>query len=132
MKLHTIELAVDLFVQPVDVFDTWLDSTRHSMLAQAPCLIDPRVGGQYSLWGGSVVGQLVYLDRPRVIAQTWRTEDFTEDMDDSRLELRLEERVNGTRLHVAHGHIPASMVRMFRDAWVQFYFPRMTTIGLPN
>jgi len=131
MKLHTIELAVDLFVRPVEVFDTWMDSTRHSLLAQAPALIDPRVGGPYSLWGGSVRGEFVYLERPRLIAQTWRTEDFSDDMDDSRLELRLEERVNGTRLHVLHGHIPAPMLRMFRDAWVSFYFPRMTTIGLP-
>ncbi|RME24846.1 MAG: hypothetical protein D6798_10270 [Deltaproteobacteria bacterium] len=107
-----------------------MDSARHSLLAQAPAVIDPRVGGQYSLWGGSVFGEFVYLDRPRVIAQTWRTVDFTPEMPDTRLELAFEERVNGTRLRVTHGHIPGPMVRLFRDAWTRYYFPRMTTIGL--
>ncbi len=130
MKLQTIELAVDLFVKPVQVFDTWMDSHLHSLLAQAPAVIDPRVGGQYSLWGGSVTGEFVHLDRPRLIAQTWRTVDFTPDMDDTRLELLFEERVNGTRLRVTHGHIPRPMVRMFKEAWTQYYFPRMTTIGI--
>lgn len=131
MRLQTIELATDLFVPPALVYDTWLDSARHSLLAQAPALIDPRVGGQYSLWGGAVTGEFVFLERPRVIAQTWRTVDFTADMDDSRLELTFEERVKGCHLRVVHGHIPKAMVGMFRTAWTQYYFPRMTTIGLP-
>lgn len=130
MRLHTIELGTDLFVPAALVYDTWLDTARHSRLAQAPALIDPRVGGQVSLWGGSVTGELVYLERPRVIAQTWRTVDFTPEMDDSRLELSFEDRVNGCHVRVVHGHIPAAMVSMFRSAWTQYYFPRMTTIGL--
>ncbi len=129
MRLHTIELSVDLFVKPHLVWDTWMDSHKHSLLTQAPAQIEPRVGGVYSLWGGSVVGEFVYLDRPRVIAQTWRTEDFTPDMDDTRLELVFEERVRGCTVRVTHGHIPAPMVGMFRNAWTQYYFPRMTTIG---
>lgn len=130
MRLATIELATELFVKPVDVYDTWLDSAKHSLLAQAPAHIDARVGGMYSLWGGSVYGELVYLERPRIIAQTWRTVDFTPDMDDTRLELTFEERANGTHLRVVHGHIPQAMLSMFRSAWTQYYFPRMTTIGL--
>lgn len=129
MRLQSIELSVDLFVKPHLVWDTWMDSHKHSLLSQAPALIDPRVGGSYSLWGGSVVGEFVYLDRPKVIAQTWRTEDFTPDMDDSRLELTFEEKVRGTTVRVVHAHIPGAMVGMFRQAWSQFYFPRMTTIG---
>ncbi|MCB9779318.1 MAG: SRPBCC domain-containing protein [Alphaproteobacteria bacterium] len=130
MQLRSFELATDLFIKPVEVFDTWLDSTRHSLLTQAPALIDPRVGGQYSLWGGSVTGEFVHIDRPRVIAQTWRTVDFSADMPDTRLELTFEERVNGCRLRVVHAHIPASMASAFRSAWTQYYFPRMTTIGV--
>lgn len=130
MKLVTLELATDLFVKPALVFDTWLDAHKHSMLTQAPAFIDPRVGGEYRLWGGSIFGEFVYLDRPRVIAQTWRTVDFTPQMEDTRLELRFEERVNGTHLVVTHGHIPQHMARMFREAWTQYYFPRMTTIGV--
>ncbi|NOY25368.1 MAG: hypothetical protein GXP62_05800 [Oligoflexia bacterium] len=132
MRLHTIELATDLFVPPLQIYDTWLDSARHSLLAQSPAQIDPRVGGQYSLWGGSVVGELVYLERPRVIAQTWRTADFRPEFDDSRLELSFEERVNGTHLRVLHSHIPAPMVSIFRSAWTEYYFPRMTTIGISS
>ena len=129
--LITLELATDLFVKPTLVWDTWMDSARHSLLAQAPAFIEARVGGSYSLWGGSVTGEFVFLERPRLIAQTWRTVDFGPDMDDTRLELRLEERVSGTRVQVTHGHIPRHMARMFREAWTSYYFPRMTTIGLP-
>lgn len=124
-----IELSVSLYAPPEAVFDAWLDPLRMRQITAAPARIDARVGGGYALWGGSIQGEFVYLDRPRRIAQTWRTEDFGPHMDDSRLELTFEGTVSGTRLVIIHGHIPVSLRELFVGAWRDHLIPRLQ-VGL--
>ena len=98
------------------------------MITQAPAQIVPRVGGLFSVWDGSVTGEIVFLQRPRIIAQTWRTTDFDVSMDDSRLELTFEPiGTAATRLIVEHQRIPGPLHRQFSHAWSEVYFPRLHT-----
>ena len=124
-----IELSTSLYAPPNVVFDTWLDPLKMHQITAAPAVIDARVGGAYALWGGSIRGEFVYLDRPRRIAQTWRTEDFGAHMDASRLELTFEGTVSGTRLVIVHGHIPISLRELFVAAWREHLIPRLQ-VGL--
>ncbi len=71
-----IQGRIHLMVPPTTVYDTWMNGTQHSLMAEGVAVIDPKVGGQFSLWGGSVTGEFVYLRRPDRIVFTWRTEDF--------------------------------------------------------
>ena len=125
MRHSSIHTQTQLLAPPPVIFDAWLDSASQALITQAPAQIVPRVGGMFSVWDGSVTGEIVFLQRPRRIAQTWRTHDFDMSMDDTRLELTFEPiGATATRLIVEHQRIPAQFHRQFSHAWSQVYFPR--------
>ena len=120
-----IQGQIHLLVPPAKVYDLWMNSTQHSLMAEGVAVIDPKVGGQYSLWGGSVTGEFVYLRRPDRIVFTWRTEDFGFGDDDSRVELRLDASPKGTYLRLTHDRIPHALLEQFRFGWEKHIFPRL-------
>ena len=111
---------------PVEaVWELWFDPVRMGLVTGGVASIDAAVGGHYSLFGGSVVGQYVFLRPAEVVAQTWRTEDFTDAMADSRLEMRFTRGQRGTQVGVVHAHIPPSFREQFLYGWDQYLLPRM-------
>ena len=132
MQLRTLEAAVQIWSPPTAVFDAWISPVTHTALSGHPAFVDARVGGRFQLWGGSVKGEFVHLARPHVVAQTWRTDDFTAQMEDSRLEVSFKPVGAGTRLQVVHAWIPASLYDQFVFGWTQFILPRFRELVLPN
>ncbi len=126
----SLHASIFITTTPQVVYDAWLDPIYHQAVSSAPALIDPRVGGLYSLWGGSITGEFVFLQRPSRIAQTWRTEDFEPWTPDSRLELRFLPQNGGTRMNVSQDQIPAGLYEQFRFGWERHLFPRLKGLGL--
>jgi activator of HSP90 ATPase len=54
--------------------------------------------------------------------QSWRTSDFPEESEDSRLEILLEEAEGGTKLTLIHTQIPEGQGEEYRRGWEEFYF----------
>lgn len=131
-RLRTLEAAVLVASPPAVTYDTWLSPAAHTAMTGQPAFIDGRVGGRYTLWGGSVRGEFVFLSRPHRIAQTWRTPDFEGHMDDSRLELTFRPAQGGTRVQVVHAHIPAPFYDQFLFGWTQVLLPRLRELALPS
>lgn len=123
--LSAIETGTLVPAAPAAVFDLWLDPVKIGLLTGGPAHIDASVGGHYSLFGGSVVGQYVFFERPRVVAQTWRTDDFGPHMDDSRLELVFARTAAGTMVRITHVHIPPHLKEQFLYGWDQFILPKL-------
>lgn len=121
----SFQTQVELFALPERLFDAWLSTVEQSTITGAPALVEPFVGGRFSLWGGSVKGQLVYLQRPNRIAQTWRTEDFGPRAEDSRLELSFEPTARGCRMVITQDKIPPALRKQFMYAWSQVYLPAL-------
>lgn len=131
-SLRTLEAAVQVWAPPPVVFDAWLSPVTHTALSGQPAFLDARVGGRFLFWGGSVKGEFVHLSRPHVVAQTWRTDDFTAQMDDSRLEVSFRPAGAGTRLQIVHAWIPAPLYDQFVFGWTQHILPRFCEQVLPN
>ncbi len=127
-----IQGQLHLLVPPARVYDTWMNATQHSLMSEGVAVIDPNVGGAYSLWGGSVSGQFVFLRRPDRIVFTWRTEDFGFGDDDSRVELRLDTSPKGTLFRVTHDLIPHALMEPFRFGWEKHYFPKLRAFLQPT
>jgi activator of HSP90 ATPase len=125
MALSSLETSTLLFAPPSVVFDLWLDALRMGLIMGGPANIDGRAGGHYSLFDGAVVGEFVFLERPKVIAQTWRTHDFTSGMDDARLELSFGVAPGGTHLRAVQTHVPPTLREQFLYGWDHFVFPRL-------
>ena len=130
--LRTLEAAVAVASPPAVVYDTWLSPAAHTAMTGQPSFLDARLGGQYTLWGGSVKGEFVFFKRPDRIAQTWRTPDFESHMEDSRLELTFHSALGGTRVQVVHAFIPAPLYQQFLFGWTKVLLPRLRELALPN
>lgn len=124
MRKH-MELSTVLHAPPQLVWDAFFDPKQHELLTGAATVIRDQVGSTYSLWSGSVTGEVVFVEKPRRAALTWRTDDFAPHMESSRVELGLQSLAVGTRLTVIHGYIPQELFQQFTSGWKDFYFPKL-------
>jgi len=123
--MHDLQLHCDLTAPREVVFDTWLNQFEQGNITEAIAFITPRVEGGFRLWGGAVTGQFMAIERPHTLVMTWRTVEFEEWMSDTKLTITFQETRKGSRFIVTHELIPLPMMRQFRFAWEDFYFPRL-------
>lgn len=120
--------AVFDFVDPEELFDTWLDGAGHTEMTGGEATGAATVGAKFTAWDGYIAGQNLELSRPSRIVQSWRTSEFADSDPDSRLELLLEETADGgTRLTLVHTGIPAGQGEMYLVGWNEHYFEPMQT-----
>src|SRR5262245_48397237 len=96
------------------IYAAWLDSGEHSAFTGDAALIDPKVGGKHSTFGGYATGTNVELEPYRRIVQTWRSSEFPDGSPDSRLEVTLEETAGGTLVTMLHTDIPQGHADRYR------------------
>ena len=120
-----IQVYVDLLSPPTVVYRGWLDSYIHGAISEAMAAIDPVVHGEYRLWSGTVQGRFLKLEPNKKIVKTWRTAEFSLDMESSVVTLLFQEHKKGTRLVVQHENIPVLFLEQFRFGWEDYYFPRL-------
>jgi uncharacterized protein YndB with AHSA1/START domain len=107
------------------LYAAWLDSQEHSAFTDEVAAIEPFVGGSHSAFSGYATGQLLELEPNRRIVATWRSTDFPDEADDSRLEVTFEDTSGGTMVTLLHTGIPSGQSDRYRDSWVQYYLQRM-------
>lgn len=124
--LESIEVADVIPASPKQIYDAWLDSAGHTaMTGGSQAKVDPRPGGQFSAWDGYISGTTLELEPNRRIVQAWRTTEFPEGSQDSRLEVLLEKASGGTRVTFRHSGIPEGQGGEYAQGWVDFYFEPM-------
>lgn len=121
----SLRLSATIPVKRKVLFAAWLDSRQHTAFTGGKARIDPHVGGKFSAWDGYITGTTLDLDSPRRIVQTWRTTDFPDGSEDSRLEITFEETDRGTRITLRHTHLPAGEGEQYKKGWSEFYFTPM-------
>lgn len=118
-------LSIQLPAGPEEIYNAWLSSEGHSSLTGSPSRMDGKVGGKFSAWDGYIFGEILELEPPRRILQSWRTTEFPEDALDSQVELILEPVKDGTKLVLRHWDMPPDQVESYRQGWEDFYFKPM-------
>lgn len=119
---------------PEAVFDAWTDADA---LVQWWCpgafrathvRLDVRVGGRYEIRMAAsgrkeehvVQGEYVALDRPRLLAMTWRAHGTPHDNSKNcLLTVQLHEHPRGTRLTLLHEQLPVGSEGSYGQGWVQ-------------
>ena len=123
--MEKVTVTVELPVQRDVLFHAWLDSFEHSSFTGSQAVIDPSIGGDFSAWGGYISGKTLEMDPPNRILQSWRTTEFADTDEDSKLELLFENISTGTRLTLIHTAIPDGQGDMYREGWEEYYFRPM-------
>ena len=112
-------------VPPERLYQAWLDSAEHARFTGGDAAIEPTVGGAHSSWDGYIWGRILELEPGRRILQTWRTSEFPDAAEDSRLEILFEPEGRGTRLTLIHSEIPEGQRGRYESGWEDFYFEPM-------
>ena len=75
--------------------------------------IDPRVGGEFSLWDGSITGKFLELEPDKKIVQEW----YFGEEEQSIVTIKLHEHKKGTSFEVNHINIPDDAYDDIVDGW---------------
>jgi len=107
-----------------------------SFYTQSPAVIELKEGGKFSLFGGSVVGKFVTLEKDKKIVQTWRFDKEWEPDWFSTVTMIFSAPEYGvTRLELVQENIPLSDKYYNRDVpekvkngWERFFWERIRNI----
>ncbi|WP_160069894.1 SRPBCC domain-containing protein [Sphingobacterium bovisgrunnientis] len=79
--------------------------------------IDPKEGGEFSLWDGSINGRFIELIPDKKIVQEW----YFGDEEQSIVTIKLHEHKKGTSFEVNHMNIPDEAYDDIVDGWEYEY-----------
>jgi uncharacterized protein YndB with AHSA1/START domain len=126
MATETIELSRFLPATPDRIYLAWLNGRDHSaMTGSRATVASTEVGGAFTAWDGYIDGVHVALEPGRRIVQTWRSDDFPADAQESYLELLLEPAPGGSQVTIRHRELPAGQGPGLLAGWDEFYFAPM-------
>ncbi len=110
---------------PEEIYSTWLDSEGHSAMTGAEAHVDPAVGGEFDAWDGYITGRTLELEPGRRIVQSWRTSEFSDAHEDSRVEVLFDAVDDGTRVTIRHTNVPEGQTGYEQGGWQDSYFAPM-------
>jgi activator of HSP90 ATPase len=118
----TIDQSVVLNARARRLYDTYMDSKKHSVLIGAPVRIGREAGTPFSAFGGSIVGRTLEAVPGRLIVQTWRPKGWPAKVSDSILVLTFTDTPRGARINLAHANVPDAEAKMIASGWHSYYW----------
>jgi uncharacterized protein YndB with AHSA1/START domain len=109
---------------PQELYDAWLDSKQHSKMTGAKAKVSAKVGDTFEAWDGYITGKNLKLEPGNRIVQAWRTSEFADDEEDSKIEITFKLVKAGTRLILQHTKLPPHG-QIYEQGWVDSYFSPM-------
>lgn len=122
---NNIKISTTLPVSPEIVYKAWLNSKEHFAFTGSKAKATIKVGGSFSAWDDYISGKNLELEPFKRIVQSWRSTDFPNSSEDSRLELIFEKTSGGTKLTLIHSNIPEGQADSYKKGWKEFYFTPM-------
>jgi len=106
------------------VFSAWLDSSTHSRMTGGAAKISPEAGASFTAWDGYIWGVNLEIEANKRILQSWRTSEFSDEEEDSRLEILFSEVDGGTEITLIHSNLPEHG-EQYKQGWQDHYFTPM-------
>lgn len=121
----TIRQAVTFAgVPPEEMFDSYLDPTRHAALVGAPVSISDEPGTPFWVFAPNAVrGHTLFVRPHTVIAQSWRGQAWAESDPDSVLTLTFDpDGDGGTQLQLTQAGVPHHAYDIIDSGWRDMYW----------
>lgn len=125
MKLKTI--TQEIFfpdVRAATLFELYTNQTKHIEVTGAPATITDKLGEPFNLYNGFCFGENIELKKNKLIIQSWRTDNWPDEADDSIVIIRLIEEGNNTILYLTHADIPEVLAKPLSKGWQEFYWSK--------
>jgi activator of HSP90 ATPase len=122
VKTETIRQKVLIPATLTEVYEAFVDAKKHSKFTGSKATCDPKVGRQFTAWGGYISGKNLELEGGKRIVQEWLTTEWPEGQPPSRLELNFKKAEGGTELSMVHSGVPAEQAADVAQGWIDFYW----------
>lgn len=109
---------------PQQVYDAWLDGEKHTEMTGGEATGRAQIGTSFTAWDGYISGTNLELEAGKRIVQSWRTTEFDEEDDPSRVEITLQATEDGCELTLRHTEIPKGQPD-YNVGWHEHYFAPM-------
>jgi activator of HSP90 ATPase len=118
----TIQQSVRLPASPKQLFDTYLDSKKHSGVTGGKARISRKAGAKFTAWNGVLSGKNLLVVPSRMIVQAWRSVHFKRSNPDSILILEFSKAPGGGRIDLVHVNVPPQDHKGVKGGWPKYYW----------
>jgi activator of HSP90 ATPase len=120
----SIHQEADFKASPQRVYEALLDAKEFSAFSGLPAEIRREAGGDFSCFGGHIVGRNVELVPNQRIVQAWRVVTWPEGAY-SIAKFELKAQGSGTRLILDHVGFPEGLKDHLASGWKEHYWERL-------
>lgn len=121
---ESLTLSAIFAVAPERVYKAWLNSREQSGMTGGVAMISAVEGGTFTAWDGYISGKNIELLPYSKIVQSWRTTEFDDEDEDSRLEITFKQVNEGCEITLHHTNIPEGQTQ-YKKGWEEYYFTPM-------
>ena len=105
---------------PHDIYETIMDSKKHTKLSGSRTTVSRRVGGAFKV-GHDLEGKNLKLTKDKRIVQSWRANDWPKGHY-SRATFALARAKGGTRITFFQSGVPDRQYRSISSGWREYYW----------
>jgi len=120
--MKAIQQSVRFPVSPKRLYETYLDSKKHSASTGGNARVSRKVGGQFRAWNGQLTGRNLLVVPNRMIVQAWRSVNFKATDPDSILILVFSKASGGARIDLVHANVPRQDHAGVTKGWYKYYW----------
>jgi len=124
MRTKSIHQSITFKASPHEVYETLIDSKKHSEFTDSEVSISRQTGGNFSVYGGEIEGVNLELVPDQKIVQSWRYSDWPEGHY-SKVVFSLGQIPSGTRLTFTQTGVPEVFYDDIRQGWHDYYWKPM-------
>jgi activator of HSP90 ATPase len=124
VKTKSIKQVVIFKASPEEVYETLMDSKRHSAFSGGKAKISRKAGGTFNAYDGWIEGKNVKIVPNKIIVQKWRGEDWPK-AHYSVATFKLEKKGTGTKLTFTQKDVPLDKVKDITSGWKEHYWNKM-------
>ena len=117
-----IQQSVILKAAPRELFNTFLDSKKHTALTGAPATLGKKAGATFTAFGGQLSGRNLLVVPGRLIVQSWRSKGWKAGDPESVLILEFSKTKGGGRIDLVQVGMPQHDRRDVANGWKQYYW----------
>jgi activator of HSP90 ATPase len=124
-KTSTIKQVVLIPAEPKAVYAALTDAKKHTAFTGAKATGGAKVGEKITAQDGYITGKVLELEKDKRIVQEWKTTEWPDDAEPSKLEISLKKKGSGTELTMVHSKVPSDQAESYKGGWIEFYWDPM-------
>lgn len=105
-----------------DLWRLYMDAKEHTAALGSEARITARTGAKFSAWDGYIEGKNLSVLPKRLVVQSWRASDWTDDDPDSVLVLSFRDVDGAAEVDMVHANVPDDQAEALDEGWKENYW----------